>query len=149
MLPAFPSFYTVQYQAQPPLLRGRALRRLSAIELTEVSELLLAWAKHYECPFWLLDTWVDTKPQPLDVYEWLRDEFFPRVQRSLNRIPCVAFVAQPKLWQALNILSYAPPIPVILSAAYRAYWFTNEAEALAWLAQFRPTIGAAPDPARA
>lgn len=141
MLPAPPSYYAVQYQAHPALLRGQVLRPLSATEFTEVSELLLAWATHYNCPFWLLDGSVDTQPQPLDVYEWLRDEFFPRVQRSLGRIPCVAFIAQPELWQALNTLNYAPPVPVILSAAYRANWFTNEPEALAWLAQFRPAIG--------
>ena len=33
------------------------------------------------------------------------------------------------------------PAPVVLSAAFRANWFTAEAEALAWLAQFRPAIG--------
>ncbi|GAA4494282.1 hypothetical protein GCM10023172_04120 [Hymenobacter ginsengisoli] len=141
MLPSAPGYYAVQYQAQPALLRGRVLRPLSATEFTEVSELLLAWARHYDCPFWLLDGTIDTKPQPLDVYEWLRDEFFPRVHRSLGRIPCVAFIAQPDMWLALKAFSYAPPAPVVLSAAYRANWFTNEAEALAWLAHFRPAIG--------
>jgi hypothetical protein len=141
MLPAPPSYYAVQYQAQPALLRGRVLRPLSATDFTEVSELLLAWGQHYDCPFWLLDGRVDTQPQPLDVYEWLREEFLPRVHRALGRVPCVAFLAQPELWLALNALSYAPPTPVILSAAYRANWFTKEEDALAWLAQFRPTIG--------
>jgi hypothetical protein len=141
MLPTPPSYYAVQYQAQPALLRGRVLRPLSATEFTEVSELLLAWARHYGCPFWLLDGSVDTAPQPLDVYEWLRDEFFPRVHQGLGRIPCVAFIAQPQLWLALNTLNYAPPAPIVLSAAYRANWFTNEEEALVWLTQFRPAIG--------
>ncbi len=141
MLPAPPSYYAVQYQAQPALLRGRGLRPLSAPDFTEVSELLLAWGQHYDCPFWLLDGRVDTQPQPLDAYEWLREEFLPRVHRGPGCIPCVAFLAQPELWLALNAQSYAPPAPVILSAAYRANWFTREKEALAWLAQFRPAIG--------
>jgi hypothetical protein len=143
MLPTPPSYYAVQYQAQPALLRGCVLRPLSATDFTEVSELLLAWARHYACPFWLLDGRVDTQPQPVDVYEWLREEFLPRVQQSLGRIPCIAFVAQPELWQALNALSYAPPAPIVLSAAYRANWFTTEKDALAWLGQFRPAIGGA------
>lgn len=141
MLPTPPCYYAVQYQPQPPLLRGLVLRPLSATEFTEVSELLLAWARHYDCPYWLLDGWVDTEPQPLDVYEWLRDEFLPRVHRGLGRIPCVAFLAQPKLWLALQALNYAPPAPIVLSAAYRANWFTNEEDAVAWLAQFRPAFG--------
>ncbi|MDO7885689.1 hypothetical protein [Hymenobacter cheonanensis] len=141
MLPTLPGYFAVHYQAQPALLQGKMLRPLSATEFTEVSELLLAWAKHYTCPFWLLDGRVDSVPQPLDMYEWLRDEFFPRVHLSLGRIPCVAFLAQPELWLALNARGYALPAPIILSAAYRANWFTDEAEALAWLAQFRPAIG--------
>jgi hypothetical protein len=141
MLPDPPSYYTVQYQAQPALLRGRVLRPLSATDFTEVGELLLAWGQHYDCPFWLLDGRVDTRPQPLDVYEWLREEFLPRVHQGLGRIPCVAFLAQPEMWLALNTRGYAPPAPVILSSAYRANWFTNEEDALAWLAQFRPAIG--------
>lgn len=141
MLPTLPGYYTVQYLAQPPLLHGMVRRPLSATEFTETCELLLAWAQHHDCPFWLLDGRLDAEPQPLDVYEWLRDEFLPRVHKTLGRIPCLAFLARPELWLALRAHHYAPAPPVVLSAAARTGWFTNEAEALAWLAQFRLGIG--------
>ena len=140
MPPLLPSFYTVQYQAAPPLLRGRVLRPLSATEFTESCELVLGWAQHHHCPFWLLDGRLDTA-HPFDVYEWLREEFLPRAHHTLGRVPCLAFVAQPEFWQALRARSYALPAPVVLSAAFRANWFTAEDEALFWLAQFRPAIG--------
>ncbi|QKG58743.1 hypothetical protein GKZ68_20190 [Hymenobacter sp. BRD128] len=141
MPPAPPCYYAVRYQSQPPLLHGTVRQPLSTTEFIEACELLLAWAQHYHCPFWLLDGRADPTPQRLDVYEWLRDEFLPRVHRALGRVPCLAFVAQPELWLALQAQHYAPPAPIVLSAAYRANWFTSEAEALAWLMQFRPAIG--------
>ena len=140
MLPPLPGFYTVQYQAGPPLLRGKVLRPLSATELTESCELVLGWAQHYSCPFWLLDGRLE-EVQPFDVYEWLREEFLPRAHKVLGRVPCIAFVAEPELWLALQARGYAPPAPIVLSAAFRASWFTAEEEGVAWLMQFRSTIG--------
>ena len=139
MLP-LPPYYAVHYQAQPPLLRGTVLRPLSATEFTEVCEVVLAWAQHYDCPFWLLNGRADAV-HPLDVYEWLREEFLPHAHKVLGRVPCLAFIAEPDFWLALQAQYYAPPAPAVLSAAYRANWFTEEVEALAWLVQFRPTIG--------
>ena len=130
----------MQYQVQPALLRGRVLRPLSATEFTEACEVVLAWAQHHGCPYWLLDGRADVL-QPLDVYEWLREEFLPHAHKVLGRVPCLAFVNHSDFWLALQAQHYAPPAPVVLSAAYRANWFTEEKDALAWLAQFRPAIG--------
>lgn len=142
--PATLPFYTVHYQPQPPLVRGVVLRPLSGAEFTEACELLLTQAQLHGCPFWLLDGRADTNEvRPLDVYEWLGEEFLPRVRRTLNRVPCLAFIAQPQFWRELQARNYARPEPESPSAAFRANWFTSEDDALAWLYQFRPAIGAA------
>lgn len=139
------SFYAASYQARPPLVRGVVQRPLSAAEFTEACELLLSQAQQHDCPYWLLDGRADRPEQrPLDVYEWLTDEFLPRVRRSLGRVPCLAFIALPAFWEALQARHYAPPSPVQLSPAFRANWFTTEAEALAWLRQFRPALSEMP-----
>ncbi|MVN78181.1 hypothetical protein GO988_17775 [Hymenobacter sp. HMF4947] len=141
---AFPTpYYSVQYQSQPPLVRGVVLRPLSVAEFTESCEQLLAVAQRHRCPFWLLDGRADAQERPLDVYEWLGEEFMPRVRKALGRIPSLAFIAQPEFWQELQARNYARPSPTGPSAAYRANWFTSEADALAWLHQFRPGIGGA------
>lgn len=109
--------------------------------------MLLGQAQQHGCPFWLLDGRADsTTGRPLDVYEWLADEFLPRVRQALGRVPCLAFIAQPDFWQALQAQNYAPPNPVQLSSEFRANWFTHEAEALVWLHQFRPGIGEVQSP---
>ena len=146
MPPPIPSFYTLQYQAAPPLLRCQVLRPLSTTEFTESCELILGWAQHYHCPFWLLDGRLDDV-KPLDLYDWLREDFLPHAYRALGRVPCLAFVAQAEFWLALQARGYALPPPVVLSATFRANWFTTEGEALAWLAQFRPAIGGQPEAA--
>ena len=114
---------------------------LSAVELTESCELLLAVAQQHSCPFWLLDGRSDHVGHETAVYDWMREEFFPRAYQVLGRIPCVAFMAQPEFWQRLQARGYVPVDPVTVSAAFRTNWFVEEADALAWLAQFRPTIG--------
>jgi hypothetical protein len=137
-------FYTVSYQAQPPLVRGVVQRPLSAAEFTEACELLLSQAQLHDCTFWLLDGRADASGErPLDVYEWLSDEFLPRVRRTLGRMPCLAFLALPSFWQTLQTQHYAPPSPMQHSPIFRANWFTTEAEALTWLSQFRPVPGEA------
>jgi len=139
-LPA-PHCYQVQYQAQPPLLRGTVRCSMSAVEFTESCELLLAVAQEHSCPFWLLDGRADNVGHSNDVYEWMREEFLPRTHRVLGRVPCLAFVAHPEFWQALQARHYVLPSPLTVSASFRTNWFVDEAEALAWLAQFRPAIG--------
>ena len=105
--------------------------------------MLLAQAQRHGCPFWLLDGRADDFSRPLDVYEWLTDEFLPRVRQALGRVPCLAFIAQPEFWQALQARNYAALNSVPVSAVFRANWFTTEADALAWLQQFRPVLGEA------
>jgi hypothetical protein len=141
MPPPSPRCYQVVYQPQPPLLRGTVLCTLSAIEFTESCELVLAIAQQHQCPFWLLDGRADDIGHGTDVYDWMREEFLPRAYQVLGRVPCVAFMAQPEFWLALQARRYAPVDPVTVSAAFRTNWFVEEDEALAWLAQFRPTIG--------
>ncbi|MFD1873365.1 hypothetical protein [Hymenobacter bucti] len=132
------SFYSVQYQTHPPLVRGLALRPLSVAEFAEACELLLAEAQRQQCPYWLLDGRADEHAaRPFDMYEWLGEDFLPRVHRALGTIPCLAFLARPEFWQALQAQGYANDTPK-LHVAFRANWFTDEAAAAAWLGQFRP-----------
>jgi len=68
------------------------------------------------------------------------EDFMPRAHRALGRPPCLAFVAQPEFWAALQARSFAQPAPKV-AATFRASWFTDEATALAWLDQLRPGPG--------
>jgi hypothetical protein len=136
-------FYAVRYQANPPLVRGVVQRPLSTAEFTEACELLLAKAQQHRCPFWLLDGQADTAERPTDVYDWLGDEFLPRVHKTLGLIPCLAFVARAEFWEALQARNYASPTSNLHATSFRAEWFTSEADALAWLGQYRPAIGVA------
>jgi len=130
--------YAVRYQVQPPLLRGVVLRPLSVAEFTEACELLLAEAHAHCCPYWLLDRRADANTRPLAMYEWLGEDFMPRVHSTLGTIPCLAFIARPEFWHALQAQGYANDAPTLLPAVFRAGWFIDEATALAWLDQFRP-----------
>ena len=139
MLSHIAEYYEVHFEDAPPLLRGRVLRPLSATEFTESCELLLAQALRHDCSFWLLDGRADENIRSNEVYEWLTEEFLPRVRKALDRVPCLAFLARSEFWQALQAHAYAPPPPVLLSAAFRANWFTEEIDALAWLNALRNT----------
>ncbi|GAB3637182.1 hypothetical protein GCM10027422_27720 [Hymenobacter arcticus] len=137
-------YYSVHYQAAPPLIRGTVRHPLSATELTEACEMLLEHAQRHQCPYWLLDGRADASGRPNDVYEWMTEEFLPRVHRTLGRVPCLAFIAQAEFWQELQASHYAPPAPALLSPTYRTGWFVDEAIAQTWLNQFRPTLGLKP-----
>jgi len=131
-------FYTVQYQEHPPLVRGVVLRPLSAAEFTEACELLLAEAQAHQCPYWLLDGRADENTRPLNIYEWMGEDFLPRVHRALGSVPCLAFIARPEFWLALQTQGYASDALTLRRAVFRADWFTDETAALTWLNQFRP-----------
>jgi hypothetical protein len=131
-------YYTVTYQAQPPLLRGVVLRPLSVVEFTETCELLLTEAQASGCAYWLLDGRADENTRPLDMYEWLGEDYLPRVHRALGTVPCLAFLARPEFWQALQAQGYAHSAPTLQPPTVRVSWFTDETTALAWLSQFRP-----------
>ena len=133
-------FYAVRYQPAPALLRGTVLRPLSTLEFTEACEMLLAAAQKYRCPYWLLDGRADVDARPPDVYEWLSDEFLPRVHRVLGRVPTLAFVASPEFWQSLRTRSFAPHM--VIAGTFRAGWFTDEDAALNWLATYRTVLPA-------
>ena len=101
-------FYAVRYQPAPTLLCGTVLRPLSALEFTEACEMLLAAAKEHHCPYWLLDGRADSSNHPADVYEWLVEDFLPRVHRALDRVPCLTFVARPEFWAAQPAATFRP-----------------------------------------
>jgi hypothetical protein len=131
-------FYAVRYQPAPALVRGTVLRPLSTLEFTEACEMLLAAALKHRCPYWLLDGRADTDARPLDVYEWLNDEFLPRVHRELGRVPTLAFIARPEFWHALRARSFAPPM--VIAGTFRAGWFTEECAAMRWLTNYRTVL---------
>lgn len=128
-------YYAVHYQAVPSLIRGTVRHPLSATEFTEACEMLLEQAQRHHCPYWLLDGRADDATgRPADVYEWLTEEFLPRVHTTLSCVPCLAFVAQVKLWHKLQACHYALPAPT----TFRSSWFVDETTAQTWLNQFRP-----------
>ncbi len=134
-MPPAPTYYAAHYQAHPPLVRGQVLRPLSVMEFTEACEMLLAKAQPSRCPYWLLNGRADSADRPGDVYEWLVEEFLPRARKELDHMLCIAFVAEPEFWAALQARSFAQP--ATLAPTFRAGWFTDEAVALAWLDQQR------------
>ena len=136
MLPPSLPFYALAHQTQPPLLRGVARRALSAEEYTEVCELLLAAARHYGCADWLLDLRANPQPPPLALQHWLRDEYLPRAAQGLGRAVHMAFLVVPEVRHALGRLGY-PARLTLGPGAGQLGWFTDEAPALAWLAQQR------------
>ena len=140
----FPPFYAVHYQRVPALLRGTVLRPLSALEFTETCEMLMAAARQHRCPYWLLDGRADADTRPAAVYEWLIDEFLPRVHRVVGRVPTLAFIARPDFWDSLRTRSLASPI--VIAGTFRANWFTDEDSALAWLATYRTALPTPPLP---
>ena len=74
------------------------------------------------------------------MYEWLSDEFLPRVHRVLGRVPTLAFVASPEFWRSLRARSFAPHM--VMAGTFRAAWFTDEDAALSWLATYRTVLPA-------
>ncbi|WP_460503305.1 hypothetical protein [Hymenobacter agri] len=133
-------FYSVRYQPAPALLRGTVLRPLTTLEFTEACEMVLAAAITHRCPYWLLDGRADVDARPADVYEWLSDEFLPRVHRTLGRVPSLAFIARPEFWNALRARNYAPPM--VIAGNFRAGWFTEECAAMQWLSNYRTVLPA-------
>ncbi|MCC3160477.1 hypothetical protein LJ737_24785 [Hymenobacter sp. 15J16-1T3B] len=126
------TFYAVEYSAHPPLLRGRDTRPLSAEEITETCELLLATAQRYECSYWLLDGRSHQGEQPRELHDWMREEYFPRVRRELAKPPCIAFLVPPFVWAGLVAQGYEQPLNDFSHGVHMG-WFTDEAPALAWL----------------
>ena|GEM_PF-1690314 len=130
-LPVLP-FYTLRYEPDPPLLYGLNQRMLSAEEITETCELLLATARRLHCTSWLLDGRAHQREQPQSLHDWMREEYFPRVRKVLGTAPNVAFLVPPHIWAGLPAKGYTDPTDW-LSRAARIAWFTEEAPAREWL----------------
>jgi hypothetical protein len=139
-LPAPLSYYAVAYEPAPPLLRGRDLRPLSAEEITETCEVLLAAARHHQCRYWLLDGRSHQWAQPQALHHWMQEEYFPRVRAVLGGQPCLAFLVPPFVWAGLPAQGYAQPLDS-LAHGVRMGWFTTEPDALHWLARQRERQG--------
>ena len=136
MLPPIPPHYTLVYQASPPVLWGRPHRPLSPEEITEVCELMLAYALHHRCHYWLLDNRVDAAPLPSDLYQWMREDYLPRVRTVLGQSPLRAFVIPAAAWAMKQGQGDSMP-DVEPRNLFQTGWFTEEAPARAWLDQFR------------
>lgn len=141
MMPLPSSFYGLAYQTGPPLLRGKVLRPLTVQEFTEAGEILLTEARRQDCPYWLLDGRADLPRRQPALYDWLEDEYLPRVRRELGRLPVVALLATASVWQQVQAQGNAAPTRSVLSAAFRLQWFTEEPPALAWIDQYRSSTG--------
>ncbi|WP_400190577.1 hypothetical protein [Hymenobacter sp. B81] len=141
-LPSLP-FYSVHYEANPPLLFGVNPRALSPEEVTEACELLLDQARRHGCPYWLLDGRLNGSEQPRELHEWMQEEYFPRVRTELGRMPSIAFLVTPQVWAGLPTRGYDEP-GNWQSRAARMAWFTDDAPALDWLRQQRQLAAAGP-----
>lgn len=136
MLPRPLDFYATAYSAGPALLRGTSLRALNGEEMTEACEVLLAVARQQECACWLLDGRANPGGQPLPVRKWLREEFFPRVRAVLGQPLYVAYLVTPALRRDLDERGFGRD-EELHPLVGRVGWFVEEAQALAWLAQYR------------
>ena len=146
MLASIADYFTACFQPEPFLLRGQVHRPMTESEFTEACELMLVLAQRQHCPFWLLDSQRDANTRAPDVYDWLTDEFLPRVRRNLGQAPCIAFVAPASFWHELQATA---PLPLAQpGVAYRARAFTQEFEAQEWLQALR-LAGASPSLATA
>ncbi len=134
-------YYHVAYEPVPPLLRGANSRPLSAEEITVSSEMLLQTATRHRCPYWLLEGRQHVREQPQALHDWMREDFFPRVQLALSQRPCVAFLVSPEVWAGLPNKGYPNPLTWQTYAMHLA-WFTDEDPALAWLAKQRALLSA-------
>ena len=131
MLVSIADYFTACFLPQPPLLRGQVHRPMSESEFTEACECMLMQAERHRCPYWLLDSRRDAHVRMPDVYDWLTDEFLPRVRTALGQAPCIACVAPASFWHELQA---AAPLPLANpDVAYRARAFTTEADARQWL----------------
>ncbi|MCC3153204.1 hypothetical protein Q3A66_09600 [Hymenobacter sp. BT770] len=140
------SFYRATYECDPPLVRGAGQRPLSAEEVTESCELLLAMAQRHQCTCWLLDGRHHQREQPQELHDWLREEYLPRVRAVLGRPFFIAFLVPPFVWAGLLAKGYSDPQDWHTHAVHLA-WFTHEAPALEWLAQQRDHQAASSLPA--
>jgi hypothetical protein len=135
LIPAL-TFYAVTHQDYPPLLRGISRRVLSAEEVTEACEVLLASARHHNCPYWLLDGRSNPREQQPQLHQWIREEYFPRVRAVLKRPVHVAFVVTPLVRSGLDRLGFAV-VEELHPGVGCIGWFADEAPALTWLIQQR------------
>ena len=141
-LPLLP-FYSIVYHEPLGILQCHATRALSAEEVTQSCELLLAAAQRFSCPRWLIDRRADAPGSQLqDLYEWLQLDFFPRVRTAMGASIHVAFLVTPEEYVRVRQYQYAAPLEWHSAVVY-INWFANEALAQQWLqAQLAP----APEP---
>ncbi|MFC7668820.1 hypothetical protein ACFQT0_16685 [Hymenobacter humi] len=115
-------------------MRGRSRRTLSAEEVTLTCEVLLAAALHRRCAYWLLDGRVSRQEQPVELHEWLHEEYFPRVRTELGQPPCIALLVAPVFYKQLLAMAHNAPVEWPTWGA-RVNCFKEEDAALAWLRQ--------------
>lgn len=129
-------FYAVTHQLCPPLLRDVNQRALSAEEITEACELLLAAARQHGCCDWLLDGRSNPSEQPPELHQWMREEYFPRVRAALGQPLHVAFLVAPAIRQGLERRGLSS-VEELHPGVDAIGWFADDA--LAWLARQRHT----------
>ena len=130
-------FYEIRFEAEPPVLWGRSLRSLSGVEFTEACELLLRAAQRHHCRFWIIDGRANAGPRPDDMYDWMEEEFLPRLHGVLGRSPCIAFLVEPAASLQARARSYVPPTDADLTLPLHLGWFSEDRTALAWLYECR------------
>lgn len=146
-------YYYVDHVAYPPMLTGGPVRPLNAEEVTAACELLLEQALIHDCSYWLLDGCSPHLARPFALYEWVLEDYLPRVRAELGRPVCIAFIVPAVLRGGLPDQGH-DALADRNCAAARLGWFTNKADALRWLAQqrvgpaFAPAKGLTAEPVR-
>ncbi len=130
-LPTLP-FFSVSYQARPPLLRAGATRALTFAEVMETLEVLLVHAAHHRCPYWVVDRRIGPHEEPAELHSWMQEDYFPRVRAVLGQPPQVAFLVTPAELARLQAHRATAPQDWHTPAVHFG-WFTQPPAAAAWL----------------
>ncbi|KUG09073.1 hypothetical protein ASU33_19825 [Solirubrum puertoriconensis] len=132
-------FYTVEYTANPPLLRGTTRRLLTEEEITASVELVLVQAQQHGCRYWLLAGELPLQGYSDALHTWMREDYFPRVEETLPGIVAIAMLLPPGQEVDLDAQGYVQPLDV-LRPGVRTEWFATPDSALIWLAQIRERV---------
>ena len=115
---------------------GRVRRPLTDLEVTQVCECMLAAARSEKEQFWLLDIRQDPKYKTTALTHWLSEEFFPRTLRVLGQALYLAYLLDTNTFAQVLGRDMDDDWHMITPRC-RISFFTQEADALAWLANVR------------
>lgn len=130
-------FLQIDYRPDLELLVGRWLRAVNEGELYASYPTLLEEAVAHGSRYWLLDA---RRRLNVDVAitDWLLNDFVPRLHQHLHGRVYIAYLVAPiQMTEAVPANMVIPPTTYFEGRASLMRRFTDESEALAWLAECR------------